>query len=80
MQPPALPRVEPPEPVSDEELAAVLTAAIRDGKGGRMTREAEMFLAGVCADFLAERMVLAGLVVVRRVGVKSRPTVALTQC
>jgi hypothetical protein len=53
--------------VSDDELAAVLAAAICDGKSGTMTRRAEVFLAGVCADFLVERMALAGLVVMRHV-------------
>ncbi len=53
------------QPVADAEVAAVLAAAIRDGKGGTMSREAEMFLAGVCAEFLVERLALAGLRVVR---------------
>ncbi len=56
------------EAVSEEELAAVLAAAIRDGRAGTMTREAELFLAGVSADFLVDRLALAGLVVVRRAG------------
>jgi hypothetical protein len=38
-----------PEPVPDDELASILMAAIIDGKGGGTTREAEVFLAGVCA-------------------------------
>ena len=54
------------EPISEEELAAILTVAIRDGRGGRMTREAALFLAGVCAEYLVEQMGLAGLTVVRR--------------
>jgi hypothetical protein len=56
----------PFEPVSDDELAAALAAAIRDGKRGTMTHEAEVFLATVCAEFLVERMAQAGLVVMRR--------------
>jgi hypothetical protein len=62
---------DPPHPpqletVPEEELAAVLAAAIRDGKGGTMTRVAELFLAGVSADFLVDRLALAGFLVVRR--------------
>jgi len=56
------------EAVPEEELAAVLAAALRDGKAGTMTREAELFLAGVSANFLADRLALAGLVVERRSG------------
>ena len=56
------------EAVPEEELAAVLAAAIRDGKAGTMTREAALFLAGVSANFLVDRLVLAGLVVMRRAG------------
>jgi hypothetical protein len=54
------------EVVHDEDLVGVLAEAIRDGKGGSMTRRAEVFLATICADFLVERMALAGLVVIRR--------------
>jgi hypothetical protein len=68
MQPPLIPPLDPPEPIPDAELAAVLAAAIRDGRGGRMTRESALFLAGVCADYLVEQIALAGLVVVRRAG------------
>jgi hypothetical protein len=60
------PRIPPPlQPFSDDELAAVLVAAIRDGKSGAMTRGAEVFLATVSAEFLVERIALAGLVVMR---------------
>ena len=62
--PPQLPAQ--PEAVTDEELAAVLAAAIRDGKAGTMTREAAVYLAGVSADFLVDRLALAGFAVVRR--------------
>jgi hypothetical protein len=54
------------EPVSGDELAAVLAAAIRDGKNGTMPREAEVFLATVSAEFLVDRTAQAGLVVMRR--------------
>jgi hypothetical protein len=54
------------ETVPEEELAAVLAAAIRDGRSGTMTREAELFLASVSAEFLVDRLALAGFSVVRR--------------
>jgi hypothetical protein len=56
----------PPEPVSDDELAAILRAAILNGKGGGMTRDAEGYLASVCAAYLVDRLALAGVSVVRR--------------
>jgi hypothetical protein len=55
-----------PEPIPDDELAAILAAAILDGRGGSMTRDASMFLASVCADYLVDRLALAGVVAVRR--------------
>jgi hypothetical protein len=68
MPPDVPPRIPPLlEPVSDAELAAILSAAICDGKAGTMTRQAEVLLASVCADFLVERMATVGLVVMRRV-------------
>jgi len=51
---------------SYRESSSRIAAAICGGKAGTMTRDAEMFLASVCAEFLVERMALAGLVVVRR--------------
>jgi hypothetical protein len=54
------------QPVSDDEFAAALAAAIREGKSGTMLREAEVFLATVSAEYLVERMAQAGLVVMRR--------------
>jgi hypothetical protein len=56
------------EVVPDEDLAGVLAEAICDGKGGRMTRTAEVFLATACAEFLVDRLALAGFVVVRGTG------------
>jgi hypothetical protein len=66
MQPSLFPGLERLEPVSDEELAAILAYALKDGKGGRMTREAEVHLLGVCAEFLVDKLAAAGLEVVRR--------------
>jgi hypothetical protein len=42
-------------------------AAISDGKSGAITRGALAPLVTVCAEFLVERIVLAGLVVMRSV-------------
>ena len=55
-----------PDTIPDEELATILAAAILDGKGGSMPREAEAYLAGACAAFLVDRLALAGVVAVRR--------------
>ena len=53
-----------PEPVPDEELAAILTAALRSG-GGRITRELSCDLAGIAAEHLVDRLTLAGVRAVR---------------
>ena len=58
----------PFELVAWEEVEAKLTEAIRSSAGGQMTRNAEVFLAGVCAKHLREQLALAGLVVMRRIG------------
>jgi hypothetical protein len=34
-------------------------------RGGRLTREGEAFLTGICADYLVDRLELAGVKVVR---------------
>ena len=53
-----------PEPVPDEELAAILTAALRSG-GGRITRELSCVLVGIAAEHLVDRLTLAGVRAVR---------------
>ena len=53
------------KPLQEDELAAILAAAILDGKSGFMSRYAEGYLAGVCATYLVDRLVLAGIVAVR---------------
>ena len=58
-----------PEPVPDDELAAILTAALRSG-GGRITRALSCDLAGIAAEHLVDRLILAG---VRAVRVPVRP-------
>lgn len=45
----------------------MLTEAIRLSTGGQMTRNAELFLAGVCAKHLSEQLSLAAFVVMRLV-------------
>ena len=53
-------------PVSRDELVAILTDAIRDGRGGQMTRLGQTYLAGVCGWYLMERLTAAGVMAVRR--------------
>ena len=55
------------EPVSWEEIEAALTEAIRSSAGDQMTRGAEVFLAGICAKHLTDKLAAAGFVVARRV-------------
>ena len=50
-------------PVPLEELQETLGAAIRAGADGRLSRGAELFMSTVCAEVLADRIALAGLVV-----------------
>ena len=54
------------EPVSEQELTEELAAAIRQSAGGRMTRQAEVFLAGLCAEHLADRLAMAGFIFLRK--------------
>lgn len=44
------------------EIIGILAAAIRDSGGGRLTRLADAYLAGVCAEHIADRLALAGVV------------------
>lgn len=53
------------KPLQEDEFAAILAAAILDGRGGCMSREAEGYLAGVCATYLVDRLALAGVAAVR---------------
>jgi hypothetical protein len=55
----------PQQELSDEELAAVLRQAIV--RGERLSRQADVFLAGICAEHLVEGLRDAGLVVARPV-------------
>ena len=58
------PQPAPPIPVSDDELEAILTAALRSS-GGQITRPTECFMATASARHLVDRLALAGLQVVR---------------
>jgi hypothetical protein len=55
----------PQQELSDEEIAAVLRQAIV--RGGRLSRQADVFLASICAEHLVEGLGDAGLVVARPV-------------
>jgi hypothetical protein len=56
----------PFEPVAPEMIEKTLTEAIRSSAGGQMTRYTEVFLAGVCARHLTDRLLSAGFVFMRR--------------
>ena len=53
------------EELSDEEIAAVLRLSI--AAAGRLSRQADLFLAGVCAEHLVDGLRAAGLLVIRPV-------------
>ncbi len=53
-----------PQPVPDEEVEAVLAAALRSS-GNQLTHATECFMAGAAARHLVDRLALAGLSVVR---------------
>ncbi len=65
MQATLFPLSDAREPVPEAELVAFLRRAIGEARGGRLTREAELYLAGVCAEALVDRLALAGRVVLR---------------
>lgn len=53
-----------PERVADNEVEAVLAAALRSGSGG-LTRATECWMASAAARHLVDRLALAGYAVVR---------------
>ena len=53
----------PHEELADEEIARVLRQSIVDA--GCLSRHADVFLAGICADHLVEGLRAAGLLVIR---------------
>jgi hypothetical protein len=48
------------QPATWEKIEVALAEAIWSSTGGEMTRNAEVFLAGVCAKRLADKLALAG--------------------
>jgi hypothetical protein len=56
----------PYQPVAEDEVARVLTAAI--SRGGRLPRTADLHLSTICAEHLLDELNLAGLAVVKRPG------------
>ena len=50
--------------VEEEELAAVLRVALRQG-GGTISRDTDLFMARIVAEHLAARIAAAGLCIVR---------------
>jgi hypothetical protein len=63
--------VPPHEELSDEEIAAVLRQTIAGA--GRLSRHADVFLAGVCAEDLVDGLREAGLLVIRPVRWRLNP-------
>jgi hypothetical protein len=61
----------PPDELSDEEIAAVLRQSI--AAAGRLSRLADVYLAGICAEHLVDGLRAAGLLVVRPAQRKLRP-------
>jgi hypothetical protein len=55
----------PYDELTDEEIAAVLRQSI--ASAGRLPRHADVYLAGVCAEHLVDRLRAAGLLVIRPV-------------
>ncbi len=53
----------PHDELSDEEIAAILRRSIAGA--GRLPRHADVYLAGICAEYLVDALRAAGLLVVR---------------
>lgn len=53
-----------PDPIPDDELEAVLAAALRSSSG-QVSRTTECFMATAAARHLVDRLALAGLRVIR---------------
>lgn len=54
--------------VSDAEMTAAIAQAIRCGTSGQLSRAGDAFLATVAAEVVADRLALAGYIVLRRDG------------
>ena len=61
----------PHDELSDEEIAAVLRQSI--AAAGRLSRHADVYLAGICAEHLVDGLRAAGLLVIRPAQRKLRP-------
>jgi hypothetical protein len=53
----------PQQELTDEEIAAVLRQSIAGS--GRLPRDLDVFLAGICAEHLVDGLRAAGLIVAR---------------
>ena len=53
------------EPVADVDVVAVIASAIRAGSAGTSSRSADLLLSTVAAEVVADRLALAGIVMVR---------------
>ena len=54
------------QPVGEGDAIALLAAAIRAGASGGLSRNADLFLASVSAEVIADRLALAGISLMRR--------------
>ena len=61
----------PHDELSDEEIAGILRQSI--AAAGRLSRHADVYLAGICAEHLVDGLRAAGLVVIRPAQRKLRP-------
>ncbi len=55
----------PARALTFDEVTAILECAIRAGGAGALSRHADVFLATICAEVLASRLELAGVVFVQ---------------
>ena len=61
----------PHEELTDDEIAAVLQQAIAGT--GRLSPDADVYLAGICAEHLVDSLRAAGLIVARPVQWRMHP-------
>lgn len=60
---PDAPRTPSLRPACPRELQEAIASAIRAGAAGSLTRAGDTFLAGLCAEVIADRLVQSGFVV-----------------
>ena len=58
-----MPSAIPHDELTDGEIAAILREAIQDARG--LMRIADLYLSGICAEHLVDRLRAAGVVVIR---------------